>query len=458
MKTLIIFSLCSGIFLATASLTNPASEAHITLSCKLSGCERIDSVFLFEFNGILFRKLKASSKTDGQSFEFVLPATSPRFYYLGTAANNIKPVILGTEKKLTFQAVCNNFRAGQLIDSKLNRDYAALKKRLNLQKSEMSALIRQYQRGRSNPQQNEQITKRMGQLDQKRLHLLDSMKNVQPYLAKVVALNTYLSYQNNGKHYKNEIEYFAKSYFKFADWKDEDYHYLPWVFESMKSYAVTLSSVGLDDARHKAYLKEILKQIPAKSRTYQLALGGVLAALQQKKHPNYNVFAKLFIQKCKEKDAESVAAVEQQLERNRAFEVGGQAPDFTLNTPEGEALSLKDLRGKVVLLDFWASWCGPCRQENPRVVKLFNKYKDKGFDILGISLDSKKERWVQAIKKDKLIWHHVSDLKGWQNEVAQAYGVRAIPQTILLDREGKIIARDLRGPPLESKLKEALRK
>jgi len=458
MKTLIFISLCCGIFMAVASLTIPEAEERITFTCHLSGCERIDSVFLFEFNGVLFRKLEASPKKEGQTFEFELPVTSPRFYYLGTGVNDIKPLIIGTEKNLTFKAVCNNFRGGQLINSKLNRDYAALKKRMNLHKKEMSTLIRQYQREKNNTQQSEQIIKRMSQLDEQRLFLLDSMKNAQPYLGKVVALNTYLSYQNNGEHYKNEIEYFAKNYFKFADWKDADYRYLPWVFESMKSYALTLSSVGLDNARHQAYLEKLLKQIPSKSRTYQLALGGVLAALQQKKHPNYSIFAKLFIQKCKDKDAESVAVIKQQLERNRAFEIGGQAPDFTLNTPEGQALSLKDLRGKVVMLDFWASWCGPCRKENPHVVKLFNKYKDKGFDILGISLDSKKERWVQAIKKDQLTWHHVSDLKGWQNKVAQAYGVRSIPQTILLDREGKIIARDLRGPSLESKLKEALRK
>ena len=117
-------------------------------------------------------------------------------------------------------------------------------------------------------------------------------------------------------------------------------------------------------------------------------------------------------------------------------------------------MSLSDLRGKIVLVDFWASWCGPCRRENPNVVRMYNKYKDKGFDILGVSLDKTQDRWLQAIEQDGLEWHHVSDLKGWSNEVAQAYGVRSIPHTILLDQEGRIIARNLRGQALEEKLEE----
>jgi len=133
---------------------------------------------------------------------------------------------------------------------------------------------------------------------------------------------------------------------------------------------------------------------------------------------------------------------------------GNTAPDFTFNTPEGKPLALSSFKGKVVLVDFWASWCGPCRKENPNVVRLYKKYHDKGFEVLGVSLDESKEKWIAAIKKDGLIWNHVSDLKGWGSQACALYGIEAIPFTVLLDKEGKIIAKSLRGRALEDKLEE----
>ena len=135
-------------------------------------------------------------------------------------------------------------------------------------------------------------------------------------------------------------------------------------------------------------------------------------------------------------------------------EIGDEAPDFSAATPEGGTKSLKSLRGKVLLVDFWASWCGPCRRENPNVVAVYNKYKSKGFDVLGVSLDTDAARWKGAIQDDKLTWHHVSDLGGWRSAPAQLYKVTGIPQTLLLDKNGVIIAKNLRGPALEEKLKE----
>lgn len=141
----------------------------------------------------------------------------------------------------------------------------------------------------------------------------------------------------------------------------------------------------------------------------------------------------------------------------KAVSIGSTAPDFTQNDVKGNPVKLSSLRGKYVLVDFWASWCGPCRHENPVVVEAYNQFKDKNFTILGVSLDNAKANWEKAIAADKLDWTQVSDLKGWQNEVAALYGVQSIPQNFLLDPQGKIIAKNLRGEELKSKLGELIK-
>ena len=148
---------------------------------------------------------------------------------------------------------------------------------------------------------------------------------------------------------------------------------------------------------------------------------------------------------------------EQQAKLDNLLPIGTVAPDFSQNSPAGKLITLSSLRGKVVLIDFWASWCRPCRMENPNVKRVYDRFHNKGFEILGVSLDRDKDAWTGAIAQDGLPWIHVSDLAFWNNAAAQLYGVSSIPYTVLLDRDGKVIAKNLRGPALEAKLAEVLK-
>ncbi len=146
---------------------------------------------------------------------------------------------------------------------------------------------------------------------------------------------------------------------------------------------------------------------------------------------------------------------EEKEKQGNSTSIGELAPELNFPDPSGKIITLESLKGNYVLIDFWASWCKPCRMENPNVVKLYNKYKEKGFTVYSVSLDNNKDRWINAIKQDNLTWpNHVSDLKQWQTEATKIYGFRGIPYTVLIDKEGKIVAKNLRGPTLENKLGE----
>jgi thiol-disulfide isomerase/thioredoxin len=143
--------------------------------------------------------------------------------------------------------------------------------------------------------------------------------------------------------------------------------------------------------------------------------------------------------------------------KNARFNIGDEAPEIVMNDPLGNERKLSDLRGKVVLLDFWASWCGPCRRENPAVVRAYQEYQPKGFEVFSVSLDKDLNRWTAAIQQDQLEWpNHVCDLKGWSNAAARAYGVSSIPHAILIDQDGVIVATHLRGRALVAQLEELL--
>ncbi|WP_159800037.1 TlpA disulfide reductase family protein [Flavobacterium sp. MK4S-17] len=199
----------------------------------------------------------------------------------------------------------------------------------------------------------------------------------------------------------------------------------------------------------KAYISVLmLKQMVATSSLPEEELKEMYEKLdaEVKKTKEGKEIAELFENQKKEKE-------------NKAnVEVGKAAPGFSAPNPEGKNVSLKDAMGKVTIIDFWASWCKPCRMENPNVVALYNEFHPKGLNIIGVSLDREADKWKEAIAADKLAWSHVSNLKFWEDPIAKQYGVQSIPATFILDASGKIVAKDLRGEELRAKVQELLAK
>jgi thiol-disulfide isomerase/thioredoxin len=176
------------------------------------------------------------------------------------------------------------------------------------------------------------------------------------------------------------------------------------------------------------------------------------------KEANFSYFEKVSIaMKKKFPEQKNLKPFYEYVEKMKRLSIGSPAPEIKLTTPEGKELALSSLRGKIVLVDFWASWCGPCRKENPNVRKIYAQYHAKGFEVFSVSLDDNKEAWIKAISDDHLEWNHVSELKKWQSAVVPLYDIKGIPMTVLLDKEGNIVAKNLRGEQLAAKVAELLK-
>lgn len=450
--TKIIFTSLLSISFFLAAFVPADFAKKVKLSVELKDCAATDSLFLYRFEGFGFSKAHTATKK-GDAFEFKLPQTDPQFYYLGKELSKLKPIILGTESDIKVKGTCADLSTA-LIGSKINKDYDELKERIGQLKVESANKMQELQAAQSDEGAKRMVIFELSELDDKRMDLLNEYKAKHPLFGEVVAINTYLSFQNSTDGYYSEVDYFANKFFQFVDFENSYYSYNPWVFEAFKEYAMTLSSVSMEKELHQSYIDDALGKLAPNSHTYQLALAGIVSALDDRRHKNYVLYGRRLLKKYEKDNPILIAPLKQRIDGVGGFESGAVAPDFVQKTPDGEEMKLSDLRGNVVLVDFWASWCGPCRRENPHVKKLYEKYSHRGFEVLGVSLDRTEASWKRAIEQDGLEWYHVSDLKGWKNEVAKMYSVSSIPHTILLDKEGRIIARKLRGAQLEEVLEQ----
>ena len=431
-------------------LSLPLAAQTTTISVEATGCKAMN---LYAFNGVTFEAIEAFTMAPDGKFTLSTATEGPVFRYVGSQPADVLPVIIGGDETMAITGTCGKFRNAK-ADSPINQRYRDMKLSFQAHNQEFKKTMRTYQQAVASKDSTAIATQKAGlvKLDNTKRALLDQTKTDAPLLHRVVTLNTYLNFlnENNGR-FQNELDYFVNTYFQFVDFKDEGYGDLPWTYEGNRNFANTL--VGAIPGEQLAdILGAVYQSWPEGSRAKFFAMSGGFSALAAKKHPATVKLADAIEAQFKATFPRQVAQISAQAATLRTFAVGAEAPLFAGPTPEGEQISLESLRGKVVLIDFWASWCGPCRRENPNVVKLYNAYKDKGFEILAVSLDRTKDRWVKAIADDKLTWLHISDLKGWKSTYARQYGVSSIPQTVLLDREGKIMARNLRGKALEQKL------
>jgi len=254
------------------------------------------------------------------------------------------------------------------------------------------------------------------------------------------ANDAYLALNNQLKEVNEKASTLQKEYRELYQAKDE---------EGMKKLEAKFDEL---DNEQKAIMKDYLKKTPATPiGMYVISQVAGYDIVPSEIEPTFKKLSK------EARNSPSGKEFAKRLQSAKKTAVGQRALAFSQATPDGKMVSLDAFRGKYLLVDFWASWCGPCRQENPNVVKAYEKFKDRGFDILGVSLDDNKDKWLKAVEADKLAWTHVSDLKGWKNAAADLYGVRAIPQNVLIDPKGKIVAKNLRGDKLEEKLEELMK-
>lgn len=215
----------------------------------------------------------------------------------------------------------------------------------------------------------------------------------------------------------------------------------------------SLTRAGFDqefaalDVQNKNAVKEYIGKHPSSAGAAAIIYDRFIA------YPNFPVATELFASLTKDAQQSVIgSSITKAIAIDAKTAKGKLAPAFSMADKDGKIVHLSDFKGKYVLIDFWASWCGPCRKENPNVVAAYKKYHDKGFEIIGISLDSNKEAWLKAVDKDGLTWTHVSDLKGWQCATATTYGVKAVPASFLIDPNGKVVGKDLRGEELNKTL------
>lgn len=449
----------SGLTGCEGGKSGPTANANeVAISGTFSNCFG-DSIRLYEYHGGRVINVGAGKLEKGEagfSFSFTVPVSGPGIYLVGPDPRLNVGLAVEPGQSITLGGDCNNLNGTVTVEgSDLASNYNTFLKSVGGFQGKSNQLMQNLQAAQmTNPGAVGNIQAQLQASNDQYFSYLDSVVNAGGFLAHVAKLYSFKPYMSDASHqsYQGEEDYFLKGFFNGIDLKDPAYNYIPQLTDKAKFFAFNVSSRPLDKETKQSAIDGYLNQIPEGSIARRLFIQGVLDGLDQSKSDLYVDYGQRFTQNWASDPM--AAAVSQKIAAMQRFAAGVEAPEIEGENPSGKNVKLSDLRGKVVLIDFWASWCRPCRMENPNVKKAYAKYAPKGFEILGVSLDQQKQKWVDAIAQDGLPWKHVSDLRGWQSQHAALYNVSSIPATFLLDKEGKILAKNLRGPALEAKLEE----
>ncbi|MEN0047810.1 MAG: hypothetical protein AAF806_12180, partial [Bacteroidota bacterium] len=259
----------------TISAFGQGNEVKVTYQGDAS-CANTKALIAYQFNGVEMQKVGFLNKKEENQFEYSFPSSDEQFYYIGVAGNNATPVILGKEQEVVLTGGCRSFRSAKIETSDLNKAYLEVRSEMRELNTLTVGVAKRIRGAQGKEEEMKALANELATLDERKLELLETNQQQYPYLGKIVALNTYLSFLNNGTGYQSEYDYFASEYFKHVNWKDEAYHQNAWVFESLKSYSETISKFDYPLDVHQTLLEDILNEIPTQSQTYQLALAGII--------------------------------------------------------------------------------------------------------------------------------------------------------------------------------------
>jgi peroxiredoxin len=444
------------------------SENVFSLRAEFVSCPA-DSLRLYKIEGYQMKPLfSAPLVAENGKATALMAGTLPArgFYAVGTAPNNVQTILLGGEKGVLLTGNCSNIRSLTKVEnSPLNDTYSMLNKTMTALFQQSNGAAQKFNMAINTGQGDmEAIRREIDGVYNRQLAILDSLKKTSPLFANLFGMSIYKPFDgaNNPEGFANSAVHYGTKFMEHADLNDPSFDYLPVLADNTYNFASSIYSSGMPPQEAEVYMDKLLARAPAGSIAYKNILTGLIRAFDRLGSPSFIKYGQMYAAQFPAETSvvaqiqNRMANLQAEVARMQVVAEGSVPPEINMPTPQGRNLKLSDLRGKVVLVDFWASWCRPCRMESPNLVKAYNKYKNKGFDIYSVSLDrpDAKDKWIKAIQDDGLVWNHVSDLKFWQCEAAKAYGVSSIPATFLLDRDGRIIAKNLRGQALDAKLAE----
>jgi thiol-disulfide isomerase/thioredoxin len=427
-------------------------EKTVRLECNLFDVpQNVDSIILYDLQGLASVPIKKAGLTEDKKYIFTVPKGPAKIYGVGVSELNVAKIILGEEDVVVLWANAKFMNKARTMGSDANAGLEKTLSRLQEFSDVDEAMLNEMKENTSGPIPD--LYERAKQNQDAKMEFLDSLKKTNAMLHQIAGLFVHPSPFAMKKVPDSPVIYFGEHYFDNVKLNDAAFDNNPFVYDAFEELTTKLFERNCSDERAGIIVKKHLDGLQTGSNRHRMALGGAITGF--KSHgPLYIEFSQQYLAAYSNSNRGEISRLSYEVSKASVQTIGMIPPDLEGKTPEGEIYSLYKMRGNVVLIDFWASWCGPCRRENPNVKKVYEKYHDKGFDILGVSLDREPVAWKKAIAADGLPWHHISDLKGWQSEHAKLYSIRSIPATILVDREGKILARNLRGEQLGEKLKE----